>query len=55
VTVTANGRRVRVRGRRAVVDLRGRGRRTVVVTVAGIDRTGRATRRSHRYHPCRPR
>jgi hypothetical protein len=57
VTVTQNGRRLRVRGRPsrpyAVLDLRGRGRPTVVVTVSGIGRSGRAIRRSHRYHPCR--
>ena len=57
VTVTANGRRLRVRGRPnhryAVVDLRGSGRRTVVVRVSGIDRKGHVTRRTHRYHVCR--
>ena len=57
VTVTANGRRVRVRGRPnrrfAVIDLRGSGPRTVVVRVSGIDRKGRVSRRSHRYHSCR--
>jgi CheY-like chemotaxis protein len=53
VTVTQDGRRLRVRGRRAVIDLRGRDRRTVVVTVTGVDGRGRVTRASHRYHPCR--
>ena len=57
VTVTANGRRLRVRGRAnhryAVIDLRGSGRRTVVVTVSGIDGKGHVTRRTHRYHRCR--
>jgi hypothetical protein len=56
VTVTANGRRLRVRGRPshryAVIDLRGSGPRTVVVTVSGIDARGRVTRRSYRYHRC---
>ncbi len=57
VTVTADGRRLRVRGPRnrryAVIDLRGTGRRSVVVRVSGIDRNGRATRRTQRFHPCR--
>jgi hypothetical protein len=57
VKVTANGRRLRVRGRPnrryVVIDLRGGGPRTVVVTVSGIDRKGHVTRRSHRYHRCR--
>jgi len=52
VRVTANGRRVRVRGRPnrryVVVDVR----RTVLVRVSGIDRRGRRTRSAHRYHPC---
>jgi hypothetical protein len=56
VTVTANGRRLRVRGRPnhryVVVDLHGSGPRTVVVTVSGIDGKGRVTRRSYRYHRC---
>jgi hypothetical protein len=55
-TVTANGRRLRIRGRpsnrHVVVDLRGSGPRTVVVRVSGIDRKGHATRISHRYHRC---
>jgi hypothetical protein len=55
--VTANGRRLRVRGRRnhryVVIDLRGRGPRTVVVRVSGIDGRGHMTRRTHRYHRCR--
>ena len=57
VRVTANGRRLRVRGRPnhryVVIDLRGRGPRTVVVRVSGLDRKGHVTRRSHRYHRCR--
>jgi hypothetical protein len=57
VRVTANGRRLRVRGRPnhryVVIDLRGSGPRTVVVRVSGIDRRGHVTRRSHRYHRCR--
>jgi hypothetical protein len=57
VSITANGKRVHVRGRRdhryAVIDLRGIGRRTVVVTVSGIDGKGHVTRRSHRYNVCR--
>ena len=57
VRVTANGRRLRVRGRAnhryVVIDLRGSGRRTVVVTVSGIDRKGHLKRRSHRYRGCR--
>jgi hypothetical protein len=57
VRVTANGRRLRLRGRPnrryVVVDLRGRGPRTVVVRVSGLDRRGRRTRRSYRYHRCR--
>ena len=57
VSVTANGRRVRVRGRggrrHAVVDLRGAGRRTVVVTVSGLDASGRVVRRTRRYRTCR--
>jgi hypothetical protein len=56
VTVTANGRRLRVRGRPnhryAVIDLRGSGRRTVVVTVSGIDAKGHVTRSTHRYRRC---
>jgi photosystem II stability/assembly factor-like uncharacterized protein len=56
VTVTANGRRLRVRGqpnnRYAVIDLRGSGRRTVVVKVSGIDAKGRVRRSSHRYRRC---
>jgi hypothetical protein len=56
VKVTANGRRLRVRGRRnhrhVVIDLHRSGRRTVVVKVSGIDGHGRMTRRSHRYHRC---
>ena len=53
VKVTANGRRLRVRGRPdrryVVIDL---GRRVVVVRVSGIDGKGRVTRRSHRYGGC---
>jgi hypothetical protein len=56
VKVTANGKRLRVRGRPnrryVVIDLRGSGRRTVAVTVSGIDGKGRVTRRSYRYHRC---
>jgi photosystem II stability/assembly factor-like uncharacterized protein len=54
VTVTANGKRLRLRGgpshRYAVVDLSGRGR--VVVRVSGIDGKGRVKRSSHRYQRC---
>lgn len=55
--VTANGRRLRVRGRRnhryVIVDRRRYGsRRTVVVRVSGIDRRGHVRRRIHRYHGC---
>jgi hypothetical protein len=57
VTATANGRRLRVRGRPkrryVVIDLGASGPRTVVVKVSGIDNKGRVTRRSYRYHRCR--
>src|SRR3954463_4610575 len=57
VTVTANGMRMRLRGRpnrrHAIIDRRGGGRRTVVVTVPGVDGAGRVQRRPRRYHPCR--
>jgi hypothetical protein len=56
VIVTANGRRLRLHGRPnhryAVIDLRGSGSRTVVVTVSGVDGRGHMTRRSHRFRAC---
>jgi hypothetical protein len=56
VTVTVNGRRVRVRGRPnhryAVIDLRATGRRTVGVTVSGIDGKGHPARSSRRFEAC---
>ena len=42
--VTVGGKRVRVRGRRARVDLRGLGKRTVTVRIVGADGT-----RAHRH------
>jgi hypothetical protein len=56
IRVTANGRRLRLRGRLnhryAIIDLRGSGPRSVVVKVSGIDGRGHAKRRTHRYHRC---
>jgi hypothetical protein len=56
VRATANGRRLRVRGRGnhryVVIDLRGRGRRPVVVRVSGVDGRGHVSRSTHRYRRC---
>ena len=52
VHVTANGGRVAVRRRRAVIDLRGRPRGAVRVTISGVDARGRTVRRTHRYRTC---
>jgi triacylglycerol esterase/lipase EstA (alpha/beta hydrolase family) len=59
VVVTVDGRRVRVRrvhGRRqAVVDLRGAGRRTVVVRLRGVRANGRRTAVTRRFRTCTAR
>jgi hypothetical protein len=52
VRVTLGGRRLKVRHRRAVVDLRGRGRGTVVLRITGR-RHGERFAQVRRYHPCR--
>ena len=56
--VTVDGRRVWVRrgGRwlTARVDLRGKPKKTVVVRIRGVDRSGRARRDVRRYRTCTP-
>lgn len=56
--VTVAGKRVRMRRRdgrlRAIVDLRGMGRRTVVVRVRGRTRSGRVVEGVRRYRTCMP-
>jgi hypothetical protein len=52
VKVTADGRRLRVRGRGSHRYVVVSGRRTVVVRVSGVDGRGHARRTSRRYHPC---
>jgi hypothetical protein len=51
VTVRLNGRPVRVRHRRAAIDLRGMGRGTAVVRIRGV-RHGRRVTVTHRYRVC---
>jgi hypothetical protein len=55
VTVTLNGRRLRVRRRRVTIDLRGMGRTTAVVRIRGTRRGGRRVTVTRRFHPCRAR
>jgi hypothetical protein len=54
VHVRVDGRRVRVRRRTAVVDLRGKPRKTVRVVITGRTRGGRRVREVRRYRTCRP-
>ncbi|MFL5846037.1 MAG: LVIVD repeat-containing protein [Solirubrobacteraceae bacterium] len=55
--VTVDGKRVRVRKGspkfRVRVDLRGKGRKTVVVRVRAVTRSGRVVRETRRYRTCR--
>ena len=56
--VTVDGKRVRVlpgrRKFRARIDLRGKRRKTVVVRVRAVTRSGRVVREKRRYRTCRP-
>ena len=52
MSVTVNGRRVRVRGRRAIVDLRGLRPTTASVRIRYVLRNGRVRVERRRYRTC---
>ena len=57
--VYVDGKRVRVlhggKHLRAIVDLRGKGRKVVTVRIVGRTRSGRVLRQTRRFHTCRAR